>query len=188
MDIATTDIDGLLIVTPTRFGDDRGWFAESWNPRKLPAPLADIAFVQDNQSRSHAKFTVRGLHFQAPPRAQDKLVQCLHGAILDVAVDIRRGSPTYGRHVAIELSAENGRQLFVPKGFLHGFMTLTEDTLVGYKVSDFYDAELDASVHFASRSLGIDWPAGVGDATVSAKDSQGADFSEFNSPFTIVGE
>lgn len=183
MEVIATDIDGVFVLTPKRFGDDRGWFAESYNPKKLPGAMAGLSFVQDNQSFSAPAYTVRGMHYQAPPHAQDKLVQCLSGAVLDVAVDIREGSETFGRHVAVELSAESGNQLLVPKGFLHGFMTLRADTLVCYKVTDFYYPELDGTVAWSSESLGIDWPAPAHKVTLSRKDGDAPDFSVFRSPF-----
>lgn len=183
MDIEATDIESVLVVTPRRHRDERGWFAESWNPRRMDGPLSEIAFVQDNQSVSLRRHTVRGLHFQAPPFAQAKLVHCARGAILDIAVDIRAGSPTFGKHVAIELSEENGRQLFVPEGFLHGFMTLQENTLVAYKVTDFYHGPAEGTVLWNSPSLGIEWPATAEAVTLSDKDAEGRDFASFRTPF-----
>lgn len=169
----------VKVLTPPRFGDDRGWFCETWNLERMRAAGIDVPFVQDNHSFSAAKGTLRGLHYQRPPRAQDKLVRCSRGAILDVAVDVRRGSPTYGQWVAEELSAANGRQLFVPKGFLHGFVTLVDDTEVQYKCSDFYAPDCDGSVRW--DSLGIDW--GTSAPVLSAKDAAAVAFSDFISPF-----
>ncbi|MCZ8133597.1 MAG: dTDP-4-dehydrorhamnose 3,5-epimerase, partial [Rhodobacteraceae bacterium] len=150
MQIETTDIPDVMILTPRRFGDARGWFSETWNAERLREAGFDLAFVQDNHSFSARKGTLRGLHYQSPPRAQDKLVRCSRGAILDVAVDGRRGSPAYGNWVAVELSAENGRQLLVPKGFLHGFITLTDDCEVQYKCTDVYAPQHDGAVRWDS--------------------------------------
>ncbi len=146
MQIDPTDIPDVLIVTPRRFGDDRGWFSETFNAAQMAAAGIDIPWVQDNHSLSAAKGTLRGLHYQRPPHAQDKLVRCSRGAILDVAVDFREGSPHFGRWVSAELSAENGRQIFVPKGFLHGFLTLSDNTEVQYKCSDVYAPDCDGAV------------------------------------------
>lgn len=174
---------GLVSLTPACFGDDRGWFCETWNADRMRAAGLDVAFVQDNHSFSATRGTLRGLHYQCPPRAQDKLVRCSRGAILDVAVDARKGSPTYGEWVAVELSAVNGKQLFVPKGFLHGFVTLTDNTEVQYKCSDTYAPDCDGSVRW--DSLGIDW--GVTDPVLSAKDAAAVAFADFVSPFTFGG-
>ena len=180
MKIEKTAIDGLCIIEPARFGDDRGWFSETWHQAKLAAAGLDIAFVQDNHSFSATKGTLRGLHYQCPPHAQAKLVRCTRGAILDVAVDVRKGSPTYGRWVTVELTAANGRQLLVPVGFLHGFVTLTDDTEVQYKCSDYYAPDCDRAVRW--DSLGIDW--GTDNPIISAKDANAAPFEQFESPFT----
>lgn len=178
--IETTALSGLLIITPRRFGDDRGWFSEVWNENALiDAGLNLPPFIQDNHSYSAPAHTLRGLHYQRPPRAQDKLVRCSRGRILDVAVDARRGSASYGQHVAVELSAENGAQLFVPKGFLHGFLTLTEDCEVQYKCTDTYAPECDGAV--AWNSAGIDW--GTDAPILSAKDAAAPAFADFDSPF-----
>jgi dTDP-4-dehydrorhamnose 3,5-epimerase len=179
MKVTETAITGLLVLTPARFGDDRGWFSETWNAERMRAAGLDFTFVQDNHSFSAARGTLRGLHYQRPPRAQDKLVRCSRGAILDVAVDVRRGSPTYGQWVTEELSAANGRQMLVPKGFLHGFVTLTEDTEVQYKCSDTYAPDCDGAVRW--DSLGIGW--GVTDPVLSAKDAAAPAFADFVSPF-----
>lgn len=171
------------MITPRRFGDHRGFFSETWSKAALGEAGIDLDFVQDNQSFSADKGTVRGLHFQAPPHAQDKLVRCLRGAIMDVAVDIRKGSPTYGKWVGEELSAENGRQLLVPKGFLHGFATLTPDVDVAYKCTDFYSAECDGGLRFDDPDLGIDWGISNADAILSVKDDAAGAFADFASPF-----
>lgn len=184
MQIEKTDLPDVMILTPRRFGDTRGWFSETWNAERLREAGIDLAFVQDNHSFSARKGTLRGLHYQSPPRAQDKLVRCSRGAILDVAVDGRRGSPAYGNWVAVELSAENGRQLLVPKGFLHGFITLTDDCEVQYKCTDVYAPQHDGAVRW--DSVGIDW--GHEDAPVlSDKDMAAPAFADWQSPF-IYGE
>jgi dTDP-4-dehydrorhamnose 3,5-epimerase len=184
MQIDATDLPDVMILTPRRFGDARGWFSETWNAERLREAGIDLAFVQDNHSFSARRGTLRGLHYQSPPRAQDKLVRCSRGAILDVAVDGRRGSPAYGNWVAVELSAENGRQLLVPKGFLHGFITLTDDCEVQYKCTDVYAPQHDGAVRW--DSVGIDW--GHEDAPVlSDKDMAAPAFADWQSPF-IYGE
>jgi dTDP-4-dehydrorhamnose 3,5-epimerase len=183
MQIEQTALPGLLILTPRRFGDSRGFFSESWNRRTLEeAGVYLPEFVQDNHSLSAARGTVRGLHYQAPPHAQGKLVRCGRGRLMDVAVDARRGSPTYGQWVAEELSFENGRQLWVPVGFLHGFATLEDDTEILYKCTDFYTPDADGAVHFAS--LGIDWGLDPAQAVVSEKDANAPGFDAWHSPFT----
>lgn len=181
MQIDTTALPDVLILTPRRFGDARGWFMESWNARRMAEAGLDLPWVQDNHSFSAAKGTLRGLHFQSPPRAQDKLVRCTRGAILDVAVDIRAGAPTYGKWVAVELSADNGRQLFVPKGFLHGFVTLMDDTEVQYKCTDLYAPENDGAVRWDDPALGIDW--GVTAPVLSDKDARAPLLADIGTPF-----
>lgn len=176
-----TILDGVVVITPRRFGDDRGWFSETWNAKAMAEAGIDCTFVQDNHSFSAAKGTLRGLHYQRAPHAQDKLVRATRGVILDVAVDVRLGSPTFGQHVAVELSAENGKQLFIPKGFLHGFVTLTADCEVQYKCTDFYAPDCDGSV--AWDSLGIDW--GVSAPVLSAKDLAAPAFADWQSPFKM---
>lgn len=184
MRIEQTAIADVLVITPRRFGDARGWFCETWNRDSLrQAGLALPDFVQDNHSYSAQRHTLRGLHYQRPPRAQDKLVRCTRGAIRDVAVDVRAGSPHYGKWVAVELSAENGAQLYIPKGFLHGFLTLTEDCEVQYKCTDTYAPECDGAVHW--DSLGIDWGATA--PVLSDKDAGAVPFAEFDSPFRFEG-
>ena len=159
-----------IVITPRRFGDDRGWFSETYHARRLAEHGIANDFCQDNQSLTRAPNTLRGLHFQRPPHAQAKLVRCLAGSIFDVAVDIRRGSPTFGRWVAVELSAENGRQLFIPVGYAHGFLTLEPDSMVAYKVDDFYSAECDTGVAWDDPDIAVDWPLD-GAPQLSAKDS-----------------
>jgi dTDP-4-dehydrorhamnose 3,5-epimerase len=181
MQIDTTALPDVLILTQRRFGDARGWFMESWNARRMAEAGLDLPWVQDNHSFSSAKGTLRGLHFQSPPRAQDKLVRCTRGAILDVAVDIRAGAPTYGKWVAVELSADNGRQLFVPKGFLHGFVTLMDGTEVQYKCTDLYAPENDGAVRWDDPALGIDW--GVTAPVLSDKDARAPLLADIGTPF-----
>jgi len=172
-------IPDVKVLTPRRFGDNRGWFTESWSRRAL-----DVDFCQDNMSLSAPRGTVRGLHFQKPPHAQAKLVSVLRGRILDVAVDIRVGSPTFGSHVAIELSADEGNQLFVPRGFAHGFCTLEPDTMVMYKVDSFYAPESDAGLLWSDPALGITWPVTPATAELSPKDQKLPRLADIMSPFT----
>lgn len=183
MQVKTLDLPEVKLVIPRRFEDARGYFCEVYNKRMFDDVLASIDFVQDNESFSRAPYTVRGLHYQAPPHAQDKLVRVVRGRVFDVAVDARKSSPAYGRWAGAELSAENGAQLFVPAGFLHGFMTLERDTLVAYKTSAFYDAASDGAVYWASDALAIDWPAPLENAVVSDKDAGAPRFEDFDSPF-----
>ena len=182
--IKPTCLYGVFIITPHRLGDDRGFFCETWNADVLAEHGINTVFVQDNQSLSSTVGTVRGLHYQSPPHAQDKLVRCGRGALLDVAVDIRKGSPTYGKWVGVELSAENGRQLLVPKGFLHGFVTLEPDTEILYKCSDYYAPECDGSIRFDDPDIGIDWGILPDKAVLSKKDANAPFFKDFDSPFT----
>lgn len=180
METVRFDIPGPVLVTPRRFGDARGWFCETWSRSGLASAGLDWPdFVQDNHSYSGPRHTLRGLHFQRPPHAQDKLVRCSRGAILDVAVDARVGSPWYGQHVAIELSAATGAQLYVPKGFLHGFLTLSEDCEVQYKCTDSYAPECDGAVRW--DTVGIDW--GTDAPVLSDKDAKAPHFADFDSPF-----
>lgn len=184
MQIEQTPLSGVVVITPARFGDARGWFSETWNADRMKAAGLDIGWVQDNHSFSAQIGTLRGLHFQAPPRAQDKLVRCTRGVIFDVAVDIRKGSPTYGQWFGVDLSAENGKQLLIPKGFLHGFVTRTPDVEVQYKCSDLYAPDCDGSVLWSS--VGIDWGQS-GDPVLSAKDLAATPFDQFESPFVFAG-
>ena len=186
MQIEKTALSGVLILTPDRFGDGRGFFSESWNRARLAGQGIDLEFVQDNHSLSAAANTVRGLHFQAPPHAQDKLVRCGRGRLFDVAVDARVGSPTYGVWVGVELSAANGRQLLIPKGFLHGFATREADTEIVYKCSDYYAPDCDGAVRFDDADLGIDWGL-AGDAILSDKDAGAPAWAGFDSPFIWEG-
>jgi dTDP-4-dehydrorhamnose 3,5-epimerase len=184
--VTKTDLPDLLILEPARFGDDRGFFSESWNRKTLQGQGIDIDFVQDNHSLSAAVNTVRGLHFQLPPHAQAKLVRCGRGVLFDVAVDVRRGSPTYGHWFGIELSAENGKQLLVPAGFLHGFATRAPDTEIIYKCSDYYAPECDGAVRFDDPAIGIDWGLS-GPAILSDKDAKAQLLGAFDTPFVWEG-
>ena len=171
MDILSLPIPDVKLVRPRRFGDERGWFMETYRREALADAGVTDDFVQDNQSFSAARGTVRGLHLQRPPRAQAKLVRVLSGRILDVAVDLRVSSPTFGRHVAVEIP-DDGTSLFVPIGFAHGFCSLTENVVVAYKVSAVYAPGCEAGVRWNDPALGIDWPVSEEDATLSAKDRQ----------------
>lgn len=168
MKLIETKLTGVYIVEPEVFGDNRGWFTETWSKEKLSKLGLDVDFVQDNHSFSAQKGTLRGLHFQMKPRAQAKLLRCTRGTILDVAVDARKGSPNYKKWVGVELSAENHRQLFIPQGFLHGFLTLTDDVEVQYKVDDYYDHGCDRSVRFDDPEIGVEW--GISEPILSQKD------------------
>ena len=183
MHIEKTALPGVLVLTPARFGDDRGFFSESWNRKRLQEAGIDIEFVQDNHSLSKAVGTVRGLHFQSPPHAQAKLVRCGRGALFDVAVDIRQGSPTYGQWVGEELSFENGKQLLVPEGFLHGFVTREPGTEIIYKCSDYYAPDCDGAVRFDDPDIGIDWGFDHSAAVLSEKDNAAPFLKDFQTPF-----
>jgi dTDP-4-dehydrorhamnose 3,5-epimerase len=183
LDVAAAALPDVKIFTPKRFDDERGYFMETFSAARLDPHIDGLVFVQDNESYSRQAFTLRGLHYQAPPHAQDKLVRVIRGAIFDVAVDARKGSPTYGKWVGETLTAENRKQLFAPKGFLHGFMTLEPDTLVAYKVTNYYHAASDGAVFWASPELAITWPGLHEKAVISAKDAAAPLFSDFVSPF-----
>ena len=184
--IEQTLLPDVLILTPKRFGDDRGWFMETFNAARVTEAGLSLTFVQDNHSMSAKVGTLRGLHFQTPPHAQDKLVRCSKGAILDVAVDIRRGSPSYGKWVGVELTAENGKQLLVPKGFLHGFVTRAENTEVQYKCTDVYAPDCDGGIRWDDPDIGIDWGL-TGDPVLSAKDTVAPLLCDYDSPFVYEG-
>lgn len=181
MQIEPTSLPDVLILTPRRFGDARGWLAETWNAARMADAGLELPWVQDNHSFSAVKGTLRGLHCQLPPSAQAKLVRCSRGAILDVAVDIRSGSPHYLSWVGVELSAETGRQLLVPKGFLHGFITLTDETEVQYKCSDFYAPAEDRSIRWNDPAIGVDW--GTDRPVLSDKDARAPALAEIGEPF-----
>jgi len=183
MEITQTGLEGVVLITPRRFGDHRGFFSETWNREAMRAAGLDFDWVQDNQSWSRDPGTVRGLHFQAPPSAQAKLVRAVTGTIWDVAVDIRTGSPTYGQWTGAELSAENGCQLLIPAGFLHGFSTLSADCNVLYKCTDTYAPATEGAVRFNDPDLGIDWKLGDMQANLSAKDADAPAFRDLKSPF-----
>lgn len=182
MIIEDTKLSGVKIVTPKRHGDNRGFFSETWNRKLLASHGIDADFVQDNQSLSVAVGTVRGLHFQSPPHAQGKLVRCGRGALWDVAVDARVGSPTFGQWVGVDLTAENGRQLWIPAGFLHGFVTRAPETEIIYKCTDYYAPECDGAVRFDDADLGITWDL-PGVPTLSAKDDKAPLWKDWVSPF-----
>ncbi len=179
-----TSLPGVFLITPRRFSDARGWFSESWNAGRMAKAGLGLTFVQDNHSFSALKGTLRGLHFQSPPHAQDKLIRCTRGRILDVAVDYRKGSPSFGKWEGFELSAENGRQLLVPKGFLHGFLTLVDDTEVQYKCSDIYAPECDGNIRWNDPDLAIDWGLNGEPPLLSAKDEIAPFLAESESVFT----
>lgn len=176
-EIRPTRLDGVLEIVPDRFGDARGFFSETYNAARLASSGIDLTFVQDNHSLSARRGVLRGLHYQLPPRAQDKLVRVVRGAIFDVAVDIRRGSPTFAQWVGVELSAEKWNQLLVPKGFAHGFVTLTENTEVAYKVTDYYSPEHDRSIRYDDPQIAINWPL-TSDLQLSDKDINAGSLAE----------
>ena len=175
-----------MLIKPRRFADERGWFMESWSRRTLAELGVEAEFVQDNHSLSIPVGTLRGLHFQLPPHAQGKLVRCTAGRVMDYALDIRRGSPTWGRWVGTELSAENGHQLWVPVGFAHAFVTLEPDTEIAYKVTDYYAPACDAGIRW--DSVGIDWPLPPSGPVLSDKDKTLPPLDAFDSPFAYDGE
>jgi dTDP-4-dehydrorhamnose 3,5-epimerase len=182
--IEDAGLPGLKVITPARVEDARGWFSETFRLDALREAGVEVDWVQDNHSLSRAAGTVRGLHYQAPPRAQWKLVRCAAGAVLDVAVDARLGSPGFGRWVAVELSAANGRQLLIPAGFLHGFATLTPDAELLYKCSDTYSAEHDGAVAWDDPDLAVNWGPGADAAVLSDKDRAAPAWADWASPFT----
>jgi len=179
--IERAKLEGVAVLTPKRFGDARGFFCESWNRKVMAEAGFDITWVQDNHSMSERVGTLRGLHFQAPPHAQAKLVRCGRGALFDVIVDIRRGSPTFGQWMGVELSFENGRQLLVPEGYAHGFVTLQPETEIIYKCSDYYAPEADGALLWSS--CGVDWPL-EGAPILSEKDAAAPALEVFETPFT----
>ncbi|HZO99772.1 MAG TPA: dTDP-4-dehydrorhamnose 3,5-epimerase [Terriglobia bacterium] len=183
MEIIPTEIPDVKLIRPHKYGDHRGFFSETYNKKELAERGIDLDFLQDNHSLSVAKGVVRGLHFQIPPFAQDKLVRVIHGAIFDVAVDIRRGSPTFGRHVSAVLSVDNWTQILVPKGFAHGFCTLEPNTEVIYKVTDYYAPQFDRGILWNDPELGIVWPISDAEATLSDKDRMQPRFSELRDLF-----
>jgi dTDP-4-dehydrorhamnose 3,5-epimerase len=183
MKFIKTKIEGLTIIEPTVFGDERGYFLESYNEKEFEKANGKVSFVQDNESKS-SKGVLRGLHFQKPPFAQAKLVRCIEGKVLDVAVDIRKNSKTYGHHVAVLLSGQNKRQLFVPRGFAHGFLVLSESATFAYKVDNIYAPEFDTGIRWNDKELNIQWGMVDSEVVISAKDAELPFLSEFESPFT----
>ncbi len=182
MEVIKTNIEGVVIIEPRIFRDARGYFFESFSQREFDAKVRPIRFVQDNESMS-SYGVMRGLHFQRPPYTQSKLVRCVRGRVLDVAVDIRKGSPTYGQHVAVELSEENHRQFFVPRGFAHGFAVLSQTAIFQYKCDNFYAPQADGGISIKDDSLGIDWRIPVSEALLSDKDTKHPLLRDFDSPF-----
>ena len=186
MNIIKTEIEGVVIVELKVFGDNRGWFAETYSKEKFHQLGVDVEFIQDNHSFSAQKGVLRGLHFQQPPMAQTKLVRCTRGEILDVAVDIRKGSPTYKKWVAVKLTEENKRQLLVPKGFAHGFVTLTDNVEVHYKVDEYYSPENDRGIRYDDPEINVDW--GVEDPILSEKDLKAPLFKDCDIDFVYEAE
>lgn len=184
MEIIKTDIPGVVILEPRIFRDSRGYFFESFSQRDFFDKVAPVEFVQDNESMS-TRGVMRGLHFQRPPHAQAKLVRCVRGRVLDVAVDIRVGSPTYGRHVAVELTEENHRQFFIPRGFAHGFAVLSDEAVFQYKCDNYYAPQSDGGIAITDPALNIDWHLDPSEAILSEKDTRHPLLADFNSPFTF---
>lgn len=185
MNVIKTDIEGVVVIEPRVFDDARGYFFESYSKRRFDEAVKPVEFVQDNESMS-TRGVIRGLHFQRPPFSQSKLVRCVSGAVLDVVVDIRRGSPTYGQHVAVELTGENRRQLFVPRGFAHGFAVLSDEAVFQYKCDNYYHPESEGGISIADNSLGIDWRINPAEAILSDKDLRNPMLRDFESPFDIM--
>ena len=184
MEIIKTEIEGPLIIVPKIFTDSRGYFYESYNQAEFNNKVGQVVFVQDNQSMS-THGVMRGLHFQRPPHAQAKLVSCIKGRVLDVALDIRKGSPTFGQHTAVELSEENKLQFFIPRGFAHGFVVLSDMAVFQYKCDNLYAPSADGGISILDPSLGIDWKIDIEKAILSDKDKKHPLLAEFDSPFTI---
>jgi dTDP-4-dehydrorhamnose 3,5-epimerase len=184
MKFIKTEILDVTIIEPSVFGDARGYFLESFNLEKFKENIYPIKFVQDNESKS-SKGVLRGLHFQKPPYDQAKLVRCIEGRVMDVAVDIRKGSPTYGKHVAIELSGENKRQLFVPRGFAHGFSVLSDTAVFAYKVDNIYAPESDSGIRYDDKELNINWGLNKEEVQLSVKDKKLSFFKDLDSPFNF---
>ena len=182
MEVIKTAIDGVVIIEPKIFGDHRGYFFESFSQREFEEKIGPIHFVQDNESMS-SYGVMRGLHFQRPPYTQSKLVRCVKGAVLDVAVDIRKGSPSYGQHVAVLLTEDNHRQFFIPQGFAHGFAVLSESAIFQYKCDNFYHPEADGGISIMDETLGIDWGLAIEEALLSEKDKKHPRLEDFDSPF-----
>lgn len=187
MEVIKTEIEGVVIIEPRIFKDSRGYFFESYSKRKFDEKVRPVDFVQDNESCS-SYGVMRGLHFQHPPFAQSKLVRCVKGRVLDVAVDIRKGSPTYGRHVAVELSEDNHRQFFIPRGFAHGFAVLSDIAVFQYKCDNYYHPEADGGISIQDASLGIDWMIDPSKAILSEKDLKHSVLADFDSPFDYADD
>ena len=185
MEVIKTDIEGVVIIEPRIFKDARGYFFESFSKREFDEKVAKVDFVQDNESCS-TYGVMRGLHFQRPPFAQAKLVRCVKGAVLDVAVDIRKDSPTYGQHVAVELTEDNHRQFFIPRGFAHGFAVLSDVAIFQYKCDNYYHPEADGGISIQDSTLGIDWQMDQAKAILSEKDLNHPRIQDFDSPFNII--
>ena len=185
MEIIRTEIPGLFVIEPTVFEDQRGYFLETFNLAAFQKNIDIVNFVQDNESKS-SKGVVRGLHFQTPPFAQAKLVRCVEGHVLDVIVDIRKGSPMYGKHLAIELSGANKRQVYIPKGFAHGFSVLSQNAVFSYKVDNIYAPEFESGIRYDDPELGIDWGLTEGDIKPSTKDESLPAFKQLDSPFKFL--
>jgi dTDP-4-dehydrorhamnose 3,5-epimerase len=181
------ELDGVVEIIPDRFGDERGFFSETYNTKSLADAGIALNFVQDNHSFSAGKGVLRGLHFQTPPHAQDKLVRVTHGSVFDVIVDIRKGSPTYSKWIGIEVSAEKWNQVLIPKGFAHGFITLEPNTEFLYKVSDYYSPNCDHSIRFDDPAIGVVWPVDASQITLSEKDRNAGILSETESGFSYEG-
>lgn len=182
MEVIKTELEGVVIIEPKIFRDDRGYFFESFSQKEFEEKVRKIAFVQDNESMS-SYGVMRGLHFQLPPFTQSKLVRCVKGKVLDVAVDIRKGSPTFGKHVSVELSEDNHRQFFVPRGFAHGFAVLSETAVFQYKCDNFYAPQSDGGISILDDSLGIDWKLPTDKVILSEKDTKHPLLKDFDSPF-----
>jgi dTDP-4-dehydrorhamnose 3,5-epimerase len=182
MNIIKTDIDGVVVIKPTIFEDSRGYFFESYSQKRFEEKIGKINFVQDNESKS-SYGVVRGLHFQAPPYAQSKLVRCVKGSVLDVAVDLRLGSPTYGKYVAFELSEDNHLQLFIPKGFAHGFSVLSDEAVFQYKCDEFYHPEADGGINLLDEEIGVYWHINKDKMILSDKDKNHPMLKDFVTPF-----
>lgn len=182
MKFIKTKIKDLVIIEPSVYEDERGYFLESYNKDKLEEVIGKVSFIQDNESKS-SKGVLRGLHFQKPPFAQAKLVRCIKGRVIDVAIDIRKGSPTFGMHVSVELSEKNKRQLFIPRGFAHGFAVLSESAIFAYKVDNIYAPEYDSGIIYNDKDLNIDWSLTENEVQLSSKDNNLLSFKDLDSPF-----
>ena len=185
IEVVPTDIPDVVVIRPKIFGDERGYFFESWSKADFDRVVRNVRFVQDNESKSRYG-VLRGLHFQKPPYAQSKLVRVIQGEVLDVAVDIRKGSPSFGKHVAVELTGDNHRQLFIPKGFAHGFVVMSETALFQYKCDEFYHPEAEGAIMWDDPDIGIDWRVPVRDIVLSAKDARHRYLNEIVSPFEFA--